>query len=1010
MKPGFFPSGSWSGQAVPMPRRTDTFVGRSSEFDLLTSALGRVADGEHALVVVSGESGIGKSRLLDHFAERAEQTDALVVRSWCAPVAGAGVAFGPVATLLREAVKHTPDGADMLRELVPDVAFLVSDAAEPRPAHHGNGLSGELAQLRLLEAFRSVLAAAADATPVVVIVEDVQWADRSSADALAYLTSRTQPAGLLVVVSYRAEDLRRHHYMHPIVTEMERAPHADRVRLEPFAESEVREQAIQILDIEPTEDLVQELADRSGGNPFFIEELIAASHRATPLALPDAVPSSLSDVLTARFDPLLAEHRGLVRVAAAIGGEVNPDLLEASTGLSHGDVVDALRAAVEAGVLAASGERLAFRHELLREAVYAGLLPGERREVHRRIAEALAADPELAPGWAAGELAFHWQEAGAPAKALGAAMVASGQAREVGALAAAARHGTRALELWDEVEDPESIAGVDQVTLLLELADDSMLSGNTAVPVLAERALALVDAGDQPARYADISARLAHFQLVAGQPELALRTITAASELVADEPVSSEKARVAVQHAQILMNCDLVPLLADQAATARELAASTGDRAVEVQAGAIYGLALCTTGEWQQGLDVSADNQQFAGTLATDEGGDEARARAALEYAFCLYWLGFPDRAQVVAYDGHVDASKHGLGLGLGSALRACAAVMALAAGRLAVAQELLRDVSPSPMARFAWFLAEARAAVALAVGDLDAAERALASVSASTRRIAPVGLYHLGPFEVALGRGQLDDARQMIEGELADAIRLELTWKIAALVAAAHLLEAEVQVRAQVQGDDDAAAAALARAEDAQRAGERANALIVERGSVLPPSVVAWTAVAEARLAELRGVPDPEAWTVAVDACESAGMRLAGTRAMLARARAHLASAERDAASEELTAVIEIADRLGLSPLAGEARDLATRARLRLGASTAGAEAGRSTSERLGVTERELQVLRLVADGLTNREIGESLFLSPKTVSVHVTNLLRKLEVPSRREAARLARRLGLL
>ena len=325
------PPGLQSGQSLSVPRLTSAFVGRTDELALLDAAVRRAHDGEHALAVVSGESGIGKSRLLDEFAAAASKADTLVLRSWCAPVAGAGVAFGPVATLLREVLRLVPDTSDVVRELVPDAAYLVPEQLHRAP--EGNSLSGELAQLRLLEAFRSILAETARSRPVVAIVEDVQWADRSSADALAYLTTRSQPAGLMVVVSYRSEDLRRHHFMHPIVAEMERAPHSQRIRLEPFEALQVREQTTRLIGAEPTEDLVRELAERSGGNPFFVEELVSAAWKGTTLELPESVPSSLSDVLTARFDPLSGEHRHLIRFAAAVGGEIHPDLLSASTGV-----------------------------------------------------------------------------------------------------------------------------------------------------------------------------------------------------------------------------------------------------------------------------------------------------------------------------------------------------------------------------------------------------------------------------------------------------------------------------------------------------------------------------------------------------------------------------------------------------------------------------------------------------------------------------------------------------
>ncbi|HSS67956.1 MAG TPA: AAA family ATPase, partial [Nocardioidaceae bacterium] len=246
-----------------MTRRRVRFIGRSGELATLNRGLERARAGEPVVAVVAGESGIGKSRLLEEFAASVKD-EATVLRSWCFPMAGAGVAFGPIAALLRDAVEQRPELVDSLHEVAADVASLLPHTfttVEPTPA-----VGGELAQLRLLEACRALLREAARDRPVVAIIEDVHWADRSSGDALAYLAGREEPGGLMFVVSYRSEDLPRHHHMHPIVRELERSSHADVLRLDAFTTVELRAHLSDLLDREPTEDLVSELADRSGGN------------------------------------------------------------------------------------------------------------------------------------------------------------------------------------------------------------------------------------------------------------------------------------------------------------------------------------------------------------------------------------------------------------------------------------------------------------------------------------------------------------------------------------------------------------------------------------------------------------------------------------------------------------------------------------------------------------------------------------------------------------------------
>ena len=917
-----FPRLTDAGQSGPVTRRRVRFIGRSGELATLSRGLERARAGEPVVAVVAGESGIGKSRLLEEFAASV-QDEATVLRSWCFPMAGAGVAFGPIAALLRDAVEQRPELVDSLHDVAADVASLLPHTfttVEPATA-----VGGELAQLRLLEACRALLREAARDRPVVAIIEDVHWADRSSGDALAYLAGREEPGGLMFVVSYRSEDLPRHHHMHPIVRELERSGHADVLRLDAFTTLELRAHLSDLLDREPTEDLVSELADRSGGNPFFVEELVAAGAGTGGREL----PRGLADLLAARTDPLSPAEQRVLRFAAAIGRRVHPDLLATSLDAEPDAIADAVRSAVDEGILVPAGEQLEFRHELLRESVYTTLLPGERRPVHAAVARTLVAHPELAPtGWSASELAYHWQLAGESVAALSSAIEASNQARSVGALAAAARHGMQALELWDQVDAPEGIVGFDQVTLLMRLADDSMLGGGVPAHSWAERALSLVDEDADPLQYAVVASRLAHYELNAGMHERALHTADVATTAVEGLPDSVEKAEVLAQHAQILMNCDHYDRSKELALAARDMAERLDDVGTQIHAGGVYGVALCTIGDWNEGLAALEDAQRLGAESADDSCTAESRARAALSRAFCLYWLGFPAQAHDVAKAGYEEATRAGFGLSMGVVLRACAAAMAVAAGRLDEADALLADVSPSPVQRFARFLSEARASLAVARGDYDEAHRALTSVAVSTE--APIGLYHTGPVSVAIAQGRMDDARAIVTELLDHLVDRGITWTVAPLTAFALCAEAEIASRCRAEGDDEGLAFALDRARSLTGLRHRIAYRMLDVSGSLPPSVRAWSALGDAYLGDaLAEVDEGEArWDHAVRTCAEADFPILVLQSHLGAARHALSSGDRALATEHLRALSTGAAAIGAHGLRNRAEKLAERAR----------------------------------------------------------------------------------
>ena len=313
-------------------------------------------------------------------------------------------------------------------------------------------------QLHLFEAVRTALVRLSATAPVVLVLEDLHWADASTLDVLAFLAHAIQDGRVLIVATWRRDALRKDDAMHRLASGLRRSRVAFTVELGPLARDELAALVARASDAPLGPGLVESVCARAEGNPFFAEELIAAALRDEP-----ELPALLQDALLADFERLQAPTRAVVRFAAAAGREVPPAVLTAGMPLAEEQIVEALREAVDHGLLVpdhATGS-YRFRHALIAEAAYATLLPGEREDVHGRLARALASD-----GARAGELAEHWIAARRPEEALTASLEAAREAEAVSGLSEALRHLERVLDLWDHVPRAEQVAGVAMPTVL----------------------------------------------------------------------------------------------------------------------------------------------------------------------------------------------------------------------------------------------------------------------------------------------------------------------------------------------------------------------------------------------------------------------------------------------------------------------------------------------------------------------------------------------------------------
>jgi predicted ATPase len=532
------------------------FVGRTQELARLRELLARAIDGQPQVAVIGGEAGIGKTRLTDQLAAIADQQGARVLRGGCVPLGEEGLPLAPVTEALRGLAGEL-DPAELkavagparagLGRLLPDFAWG-GDAAAALVAV-------EASQGRLFELLLGVIERLAANAPLMLVMEDLHWADRSTRDLVAFLAASLRSGRVLLVLTFRSDELDRLHPLRGLLGELARNRRVQRLELPRFTRAELAEQLAELLGTDPPARLVQDIYARSEGNPFFAEELVLVGGGAGPAAL----PPSLQEVLLARVVRLGHGTQQLLRVAAAAGPGVTQPLLTAVTGMDDQQLLDGLREAVDQQVLLPEpgGAGYVFRHLLVAEAVYSELLPGERVRLHTALARALEAGVEAGEARAsrAARLAYHWWAAGDQPRALHASVQAAAAAEEVYAFADAQLQLERVLTLWDRVPDAQGRTVMDRVSLLSRCGEAAYAAGDPArAAELVRQALPLVDPASQPRRAGLLHEQLARCLRMLGDPA-ALGQQQQAVRLVAPEP-SPERARVLGSLAHLLALVD----------------------------------------------------------------------------------------------------------------------------------------------------------------------------------------------------------------------------------------------------------------------------------------------------------------------------------------------------------------------------------------------------------------------------------------------------------------------
>ncbi|UGS34922.1 BTAD domain-containing putative transcriptional regulator [Capillimicrobium parvum] len=439
--------------ARPLPAPApECLVGREEELARLERALSAAAAGRGTAMLIAGPAGIGKTRLAAELAERARARGATVLTGRCIDLLGAALPYVPLIEALRPLRDSAKiDGLHELRRLVP----ATSEAPSAVPAERHAGES----RLQLFEEITVLLGRLSATAPVVLVIEDLHWADGSTLDLLTFLAHAVRDRPIMLLASWRSDTVQAHDSATRLWTELRRAGLVEAIELGPLSDDELETLLARNSDSPVPAEVTQGVCARAQGNPFFAQELLAAALRGE-----QTLPRLLRDVLLTGFVRLDATSRSVLRAAAAVRRQASHALLSAALDLPDRVVIEALRQAVDHDLMVpdrASGT-YRFRHALLAEAAYATLLPGEREEVHERLANALSEKPALAAcrRTVAAEMSEHWIAAGRPVEALTASLRAAQEAEAVSGLSEALRHLERVLDLWEDVPHAEQVAGV----------------------------------------------------------------------------------------------------------------------------------------------------------------------------------------------------------------------------------------------------------------------------------------------------------------------------------------------------------------------------------------------------------------------------------------------------------------------------------------------------------------------------------------------------------------------
>jgi DNA-binding CsgD family transcriptional regulator/tetratricopeptide (TPR) repeat protein len=987
-----------------VPRRVSSpiFVGRVAERAALTEALERAAAGQPGIVLIGGEAGVGKTRLLTEVTMLAGAMSITAVAGVCVDVAAGTLPYAPFADIVRDLYRAKLT-ASLPTNTRTELGRLLPEIVSPGDEGPGVDDGG---QGRLFAGVRDALTVASSTTPILVTIEDLHWADASTLDLVRYLARSMQAEHYLLVMTARLDTLPRRHPLLGMVAELGRLPWLERIDLARFDEGELVQQLTGILGRLPDDAMAHDVFERSDGNAFFAEELVArGAVGGGPL------PASLRDLLAARLAALDDVTQGIVRVAAAAGRVVNHELLERVAGVPSPVLIGSLREAVEQRVLVHVVDPVpgyAFRHALVREAAYEELLDTERVSIHHAIADALEHDPSLSPAGElarAGEIAYHTLAARDLTRALVASFAAVVVAEKASAHAEAEGHLDRILEIWPRVPDAPTRVGMSLPDVLRRTARAAASAGHQARGVTrAQEALAKFDPTDTDRRVAALL-ELFDYAWEAADIATAERVVIEVMPLLRDER-SGRSSRAFAAEALLRWHQGRYMSAREAAIRAIEIARACETRRELGRALTVLGQVYTHLGHTNHAEEALAEAAQIFEAVSDPD----VRARSCRWRAWARFMHGRFEESLVFDRLGLEIARREGSDARHGVNLLDGVLENLVELGRwpeaLAVANQIMDRVTISFEMVYSHM---SLARLYTLLGRFADAEHEIAQGD----DIPTVGPHRVWQLEdqilLAYASGRYADGRRLMEAAIAGTPEPEhdatLWWSLVRAVGGEADRAEAARRRRRTSEAEEAVAAGLRFMEVFRRSARSAI-----DADAAGPLVRAELRRVDGEETRLKGRSDRARWAAAVEARRDLEQPWEVAYAQYRHAEAILAGGGGavDAAIPLRQAHVAASD-LGATPLRVSIEALASRARIQLERKEGGV-GGDATQPATTLTARELEVLGLVAAGHTNREIGDRLFISEKTASVHVTHAMDKLGALSRYDAAATATRLGLL
>ena len=988
--------------AVAVSRTTRSFVGRGPELAALGAAFDDVLGARSVAVLVSGDAGIGKSRLIEEFLDIARLRDAAVAVGRCVP-GDAGLPYAPVVGILRDLSGRVPEAGDLLGFAAGELRVEAADPSGFLAAISQVG--GGYGRTAFFESVLQVLVELGQATPIVLAVEDVHWCDSASAQLLDYLVRNLGATRLLLICTYRAEEFGPDNPLTGWLAELGRSPRAIQLAVGGLDQREVAALLAEAAGSAVPADLVESVWTRSQGNPFYAEELWAAGSAAH-------LPAALQTLILLRVRRLSARCQQLLGVAATIGATSYHDLL-AAVAASPAEAFDAdLTEAIDSGVLAVEldGSGYRFRHVLLREAIYAALLPARRQALHQRIVDALHSDPSLCartPGYRLAMLAGHAWEAGDYAAVVAPAIEAAEAAAAVFAFREAELHIGRAMTALDRLSPGDAVQPVDRQVLLERAGEYAYSAGSNQRAVdLAQAGIALArGAGDAPAE-ARCQLLLARSAREVGDSAQAFAAARAALALQPADTATPQLAQAMAEEARCYLMTSQRGAAEARAREAIAVADGVGARAVAASARCTLGLCVSAEGQVEEGIELVRAALEVAEDLVLPD--DLNRAYCNLGYL--LYSADRLEEAAGVVFDGMA------MGEEIGGVRLSAAATNSIEAlirlGRWDDADYMVRELglaSYGSCAMDPYLLPLPIATGRGSYADADDLVRTAHVVSSGIGDPLTSALVH--------GQEALLEVERGRPVRAVDAVR-EAVRLIVGTDDEVYLPQfCAIGIRASVDltdlsigGSPEDAATAVRDAGEFLETAEAALNRLRAGGATIPPYPAALMLLCRAEFSRASR-SDSHLWREAGDGFVASPDAYLAAYCKWREAEALLEMrGSRARARECLSDAAQRSAALHTAPLTARIEELAARTRIELEAPPATATDTRSNpAAELGLTAREAEILGQLTAGCTDQEIAQALFISKKTVRVHVTSVLRKLHVTNRVEAGRIGQRLGV-